>query len=332
MEANEKKNWRGILVYVQMQRDGVHPVGRELLGEASRLAEHTGEKIYAVAIGPDPELCRQGLMDTPAQECYFYQTEEKFQPVVYEKGLMDAIDTLHPAVVLVGGTSQGRSLASRLSVHYRTGVTADCTSLAMTEEGDLLQTRPAFGGNIMASILTPHSRPQFATVRPQVMQEVHKIKLNELKVFVKNLYTNGEKFVILDSKLLLQKDDLSKQDILVAAGRGVKKKEDLEMLRQLADLLGGKLVSSRALVEKGWMPPSLQLGLSGNTVRPKCIITCGISGSVQFMAGMQSSQHIIAINNDPNARIFEFAHTPICGDLYDIVPALIEKLSGQKEK
>jgi electron transfer flavoprotein alpha subunit len=233
-----------------------------------------------------------------------------------------------PSIVLIGGTIEGRTIAPRLAVEYRSGLTADCTKLDIDEAGHLIQTRPAFGGNIMASIITETARPQFATVRQGIYEKPARLETAEVPVEFFDFSVTGRKIKLLGTEKIINKNNLTDQKVLVVAGNGVKRKEDLEMLRDLADLLGGRLASSRALVEKGWMTPGDQIGLSGSAVCPKCMITCGVSGSVQFMAGMKTTPNIIAINTDANAAIFDIAHYPICADLYEIIPELLNILKS----
>lgn len=234
--------------------------------------------------------------------------------------------------MLVGGTSTGRSLAPRAACRFRTGLTADCTKLDISESTDLDQIRPAYGGNIMAHINTPRHRPQFATVRYKIFSIPEKSANPAGKVHICDTAS-----LKLDSKITItsvEPKSLEKGiedcEVLVVAGRGVKKAEDLDMLRELADLLGGKLASTRALVEAGWMDAKCQIGLSGRTVKPKLIITCGVSGAIQFVAGMNGSEKIIAINSDVYAPIFNVAHIGITGDLYKIIPELISRIKEGK--
>ncbi len=318
----------GILVYFEIFKNEIRPVSFELLGEAYRLSKKSNEAVHIVAVGKDINFVREKIKGFPVKSAYLYETDKFFQPDIYEKALEDCIDKLNPSIVLIGGTAEGRALAPRLAVNYRTGLTADCTELDIDENGNLLQIRPAFGGNIMAKIVTENTRPQFATVREKVMQPVKPDFVENTDFLVQNLDVEESSMKILNIEDTAEEDSIVNQNILVVAGRGVKKKEDLDMLRELAELLGGKLASSRALVEKGWMTHKEQIGLSGNTVCPKCMITFGVSGTVQFMAGMKTTPNIIAVNSDPNARIFEIAHYPICADLYDVVPELIKSLKG----
>jgi electron transfer flavoprotein alpha subunit len=234
--------------------------------------------------------------------------------------------------VLVGATTVGRQLAPRVAARFKTGLTADCTVLDMSDNTDLIQIRPAFGGNIMAQICTPKNRPQMATVRYKVMNAPERndeisgelifesIDENKLKTSVEVLkVTQKEKVKTIENA-----------DVIVAVGRGIKSKEDIQMIQELADCLGGELACTRPLVECGWVDARQQVGLSGRTVRPKLIITCGISGAVQFSAGMNNSDYIFAINSDEKAPIFKVANYGIVGDIYKIVPALTKMIKEGK--
>lgn len=322
------KSWNGILVYVEVFKSGIHPVSLELIGEAYRLSRITKEPIYAVAVGPQVEMLKEQFQGYPLQDVFLYKTAKEFQANLYEEGVENCIETIRPSIVLIGGTNEGRALAPRIAVHFKTGLTADCTELEVNEDGELLQTRPAFGGNIMASILTQNTRPQFATVRPKVMLPITADFSYETNYHTRMLKDRMLGISILAVEEEAEQESIINQDVLIVAGRGIKKRENLSMLQELAGLLGGKLASSRALVEKGWMSPKDQIGLSGNTVNPRCMITCGVSGTVQFIAGMKNTKNIIAINSDRNARIFEIAHYPICGDIYEIIPELINLIKS----
>lgn len=328
MKQVDTANWSGILVYLECYEGKINSAGMELIGEAKRLAEQSGDDVYAVGIGKNMDMVQEALKGYPVKKAYLYEAEDEYTPELYTELMTECIRELMPSIVLIGGTYEGRALAPGLAVEFGTGLTADCTSLCIGEDGNLVQTRPAFGGNVMANIVTQVSRPQFATVRPKVMEQVEPCFEMKTEYITKAVDRTSQTVKITNIEQAPYSESIVEQDILVVAGRGVKKKEDLEMLRELAGLLGGKLASSRALVEKGWMSPKEQIGLSGNTVSPRYMITCGVSGTVQFMAGMKNTKNIIAINNDPDARIFEIAHYPICGDLYEIVPELIERLKG----
>ena len=323
MLETDTKKWSGILVYLECYNGKLHPSSEELIGEAVRLAETSGDAIYATGIGQKMEQIQEMLEGYPVKKVYLYEAKDEYESSLYTEIMTQCIETIKPAIVLVGGTYEGRSLAPGLAVRFRTGLTADCTGLTIDEEGNLVQSRPAFGGNIMADIVTQFTRPQFATVRPGVMQKAEKDHRIVTEYITEKIEKTRKEIEVISSKAEAVEKGIADEKILVVAGRGVKKKEDLDMLRELAELLGGTLASSRALVEKGWMLPKEQIGLSWNTVSPDYMITCGVSGTVQFMAGMKHTKNIIAINEDQEARIFEIAHYPIVGDLYKIVPELI---------
>ena len=337
MKDTDRARWSGVLVYLECYGGHIHKAGIELIGEAHRLSEQLGEEVYVLGIGADMDQVQRELRGYPIRRAYLYETEDEYHPLWYEELAAGCIRECRPSIVLIGGTLEGRALAPRLAVTFQTGLTADCTSLSIGEDGGLIQTRPAFGGNVMASIVTPDCRPQFATVRSGVAEPVDRgipinTEISDNTEYVRKKVQNEDRNTIKILRTIPEeaREDIGGQKVLVVAGRGVKKKEDLAMLRELAGLLGGKLASSRALVEKGWTGSSQQIGLSGNTVSPEYMITCGVSGTVQFMAGMKNTKNIIAINTDVNARIFDIAHYPVCGDLYEIVPELIQELKRRK--
>ena len=235
-------------------------------------------------------------------------------------------------MLLVGATTVGRSLAPRVAARCRTGLTADCTILDIKDNTDLVQIRPAFGGNIMAQIVTPNSRPQLATVRYKVMSAPERSEKTSGKLTICDI-DDSKLASNIEVKEVIPKEkehSISEADVLVVAGRAVKAEKDMEMIKELADLLGGEVAVTRPLVEAGWEDAKKQVGLSGRTVRPKLIITCGVSGAVQFTAGMNNSDYIFAINKDDKAPIFKVAHYGIVGDIYDIVPKLIEEIKANK--
>lgn len=330
MTKEELSEWSGILVYLECREGHIHKSSAEMIGEACRLILDYDENLTVIGIGSKMDMIEKELAGYPIDAAYLYEAEDEYSPILYEELAVSCIQKVKPSIVLIGGTYEGRALAPRLAVHFRTGLTADCTLLERGKEGELIQTRPAFGGNVMASILTPASRPQFATVRSGIMEAAKKRQGFKTEIFREKVESKDSKVEVLGAVLSQAEEDITKQDILVVAGRGVKKKGDLLMLEELAELLGGKVASSRALVEKGFTSPSQQIGLSGHSVAPALMITCGVSGTVQFMAGMKYAKNIIAINEDPNARIFEIAHYPICADLYEVIPELIDQLKRKK--
>ncbi|MGL6197472.1 MAG: electron transfer flavoprotein subunit alpha/FixB family protein [Lachnospiraceae bacterium] len=322
----------GIMVYLELCESGVSKVSRELIAKAYSLCRSNQEKLYLLYVGEREETATL-TFDVPVDELWIYQIKGEFQEDIWDEACADCISNCQPAILLISGTNIGRAIASRLAVVFRTGVTADCTDLILDEKGHLVQTRPAFGGNIMASILTERSRPQIATVRAGIFPTDVKSESYTANKVEQNTWVNNN----LKSKLIWVEEKVKSKgiegaSIVIVAGRGIKRKEDLAMLAELADLMDGVLASSRALVEMGWMDAVTQIGLSGNTVAPEYLLTFGVSGTVQFMAGMQHARTIIAVNTDRDANIFRIAHIPICADLYDVVPEMLQKLKNHKRE
>jgi len=331
----DKSKWRGVAVVTEINPDGnLHPVGLELLGKARELAAKIDHPVMAVVIGSGTDAVVEKLLAYGADEVYVYDDPalEHFKIEPYSNVLEDFINAVHPSSILVGGTVNGRSLAPRVAARFRTGLTADCTVLDMSPTTDLDQIRPAYGGNIMAHINTPRHRPQFATVRYKIFSIPPKGEPHG-KVIRRALPADrlASAIEVLDRRRKDVEKGIEEAEVLVVCGRGVKKAEDIGMLRELADLLGGKVASTRAVVEAGWIDAKYQIGLSGRTVKPRLIVTCGVSGAIQFVAGMNNSETIVAINSDPKASIFKVAHVGLVGDLYQIVPELIEKIKAKKE-
>ena len=328
----DKSLWRGVAVVTEIRPDGtLHPVGLELLGKAKELAAKIRHPVMAVVIGSKTDSVVAELLEYGADEVHVYDDPalEYFKIEPYANALTDFITTVKPSSILVGGTVDGRSLAPRVAARVRTGLTADCTILDMSESTDLDQIRPAYGGNIMAHINTPRHRPQFATVRYKIFAIPEKEDRGGKVI----RHTLGEDRLasaieVLERRRKTAEKGIEDEEVLVVCGRGVKKSEDIAMLEELAKILGGKVASTRAVVEAGWLDAKRQIGLSGRTVKPKLIITCGVSGAIQFVAGMNNSETIVAINADPKASIFKVAHVALVGDLYTIVPELIAKLKG----
>jgi len=325
-------DWKGIAVYVEHEQGVIHPVTLELLGKAQELAKKAPQPIYCLFIGSNIKHKAAELLPYGADEIFVYDDPalEHFRIEPYSTAFADFLSARKPAIMLVGGTTVGRSLAPRLAARFRTGLTADCTSLEIQEDGGLAQIRPAFGGNIMAHIMTPKRRPQFATVRYKIFSMPEPQAQPRGKVTCCKVPAEAQKSAIevLEVMPKQQVKGIEDAEVIIAAGRGIKKPEDLEMLRELAGLLNGELASTRSLIEAGWVDARRQIGLSGRTVKPKLIITCGISGAIQFVAGMKSSEKIVAINTDPEAPIFKTAHYCLIGDLYQIIPALIAKIKA----
>ena len=330
----DKSEWKGIAVYVDQADGQIHPVTYELIGKAKELAKLTSQPVYAVFMGSCIADKSEELLHYDIDEVHVYDEPElaRFRIEPYTAVFEDFIENVKPSAILVGATTVGRQLAPRVAARMRTGLTADCTVLEMNENTDLVQIRPAFGGNIMAQILTPNNRPQLATVRYKVMTAPE--RSGTTCGAVKRCFINKEKLKsgieVLDVVSKKAETFIEASDVLVVAGRGVKKFEDIKMLQELADLLGGQLAGTRPMIEAGWIDAKRQVGLSGRTVRPKLIITCGVSGAIQFVAGMNNSETIIAINKDEKAPIFKVSHYGLIGDMYEIIPRLIRQIKEDR--
>ena len=326
----DKSQWHDILVFAEVSGGRLHPVSLELIGKGLELAKNVNYQVKAVLVGHGVSAYAEELRHYGVSEVAVYDDPELgyFRADAYAACVEDYIKYARPSVVLVGATSLGRSLAPRLSTRFHTGLTADCTKLELRENTDLVQIRPAFGGNIMAQIITTNTRPQFATVRYKVMNAPARNEEAVGTVLTRRLPKRVAecKASCVSVTPIPPKKSISDAEVLVVGGRGLQKEADLEMIKELASLLGGDWATTRPLVEKGWNTNDRQIGLSGRTVRPRLIITCGVSGAIQFTACMNASDHIIAINTDRNAPIFDVAHVAIVGDLYEIVPALIKQL------
>ena len=327
----DKSKWNDILVYGEQTDGKIHPVVLELIGEARKLAKVNNYKVNVVMTGSKgTKENAEELLEYGVSNVYVYEHEgfTGFKADCYADAVADCIASIKPSVVLIGATPLGRSLAPRLATRFHTGLTADCTKLEMKENTDLVQIRPAFGGNIMAQILISDSRPQFATVRYKVMDTAGKVDNPDGKVIMCNVTDDLVKSRIRVSEIekIVKNKSIEEEDVLVVAGRGVKSEKDVEMVRELAGLLGGQLAFTRPMVEAGFGDTAHQIGLSGRTVKPKLIITVGVSGAIQFTACMNSAECIVAINNDPEAQIFGVAHYCIVDDLYKVIPELIENI------
>ena len=332
-----KDEWRGVSVFMELNPEGgVHPVSFELIGKAKELASVINHPVYAILIGNHEQV--EKYSDLPlmygADKVFIYEHEEYgiFNVERHSRCVEDFINKIKPTVVLYGGTPLGRSFAPRIAAHFKTGLTADCTRLGMKENTDLIQVRPAFGGNVMAQIICTNNRPQMATVRYKIfkMPEVGEAKGEKVWMDIKGLDLSSH-IRTIEIKHKEKTTDISEASVIVAVGRPFKSPEDFQMAENLADLLGGVVAVSRPLVEAGLKDAKYQIGLSGKTVAPKLIICLGISGAVQFTAGMNGSETIIAINQDPNAAIFDIAHYGIVDDVFKIVPELIAQIKAEKE-
>ncbi len=330
----DKNVWKGIAVYVDHVEGKIHPVTLELIGKAKELAKKVNYPVYCVYLGYQIFDSAQELLHYGVDEVFVYDYKEleHFRIEPYTTAFEDFIEKIKPSIILVGATTIGRSLAPRVAARFRTGLTADCTVLDIKENTDLVQIRPAFGGNIMAQIITPNSRPQLATVRYKIMTAPERQPESGGKITVCSMDVNKFKSGIEVIKITKKphEENISEAEIIVVAGRAIKTQKDMSLAYELAEVLDGNFAGTRPLVEAGWIEAKRQIGLSGRTVKPKLIITLGISGAVQFTAGMKSADYIFAINKDPNAAIFSVAHYGIIGDIYEIVPKLIENIKSAK--
>lgn len=326
--------YRGVWVFAEQRNGRVSFVAFELLGAGRLLADKLGVELSAVLFGSSRESAEE-LIKYGADRVYWADEPmlEKFNDEPYARLLVSLINTHRPEIVLAGATPVGRSFFPRVAAALRAGLTADCTAFDIEPETrNLLQTRPAFGGNIMATIITPTSRPQMATVRPRVMKrlEPDPARRGEIIHIKPDSITSRTKVIDTVKEVSELTVNLQEADVIVAGGRGLGDAKGFKMLEELAGLLGGAVGASRAAVDAGWISYSHQVGQTGKTVCPKLYIACGISGAVQHLVGMQSSDIIVAINKNPEAPIFNVANYGIVGDVYEIVPLLIKKIKELK--
>ena len=321
------------------QRDGkIQKVGLELIGEATKLAKDLGEQVVAVLLGSNITDKAQELIQHGADKVVVVDDPmlEKYATGPYAKAITAVIKACEPEIVLYGATSIGRDLAPRVSARVHTGLTADCTKLAINEETKLLHmTRPAFGGNIMATIVCKNHRPQMATVRPGVMAALAKdaTRTGEVVNFKVDFVPADMNVEILEEVKETKKTvDITEAKVLVSGGRGIGSADFVPVLQEAADVLGGVVTGSRPVIEAGWLDKDRQVGQTGKTVRPDLYLACGISGAIQHVAGMESSEVVISINKDDNAAIFSVSDLGVVGDVKVILPKLVEALKKVKEE
>ncbi len=330
-------DYRGILVFAEYRHGTIASVAYELLGIGRKLADQRGVELAAVVLGGAVSECANDLIAAGADRVLVAEHPEleQFREDIYAGILEKVIREQKPEVVLAGATAIGRSVIPSVATAINAGLTADCTRLEIREsDGMLLQTRPAFGGNIMATIECPQTRPQMATVRPKVMAPAVPDSSRHGQVLVVELPE-----ALLQSRLQVletvinTEDQVNIQEVeaLVAGGRGLDSAKGFALLRELAEELGGTVAASRAAVDAGWIPYAHQVGQTGKTVSPKIYIACGISGAVQHAVGMQSAEVVVAINRDKDAPIFDIATYGVVGDLYEVVPRLIQRLQEMKK-
>ena len=317
----------GVFVFAQQVDGKINPVSYELIGRGKGLAADLGTIVTAVFLGHNIETACDKLAHYGADRIILVDDKalEVYMTEPYAQALCEVLEAYKPEIMLLGATSIGRDLAPRVAARLHTGLTADCTQLDIMEDGNLLMTRPAFGGNLMAQITCPDHRPQMATVRPGVMQKANPKEDARAEIInydIKGLGASVRVEILDIVKKVSKRMNISEATVLVAGGRGVGGSEGFAALEELAVALGGTIASSRASVDSGWVEKDRQVGQTGQTVRPNLYIACGISGAIQHIAGMEESDIIIAINSDPDAPIFSVADFGIVGDLKTLVPAL----------
>lgn len=327
------KKRKGILVFAEINKSGIHRISFELLSKGKELCEKTNSKLYCLVIGDlDPQLLDLEELNYRGADRVFYLKDDCFrfaEECLYKENLVKFIEEYNPHTVLIGATNLGRSLAPRAAAALKTGLTADCTDLAIDADGRLIQIRPAFSNNILAHIKTL-SYPQIATIRYKEFREAERDTGRASNVTMLDPYIRKYDKTTVIRNLAEEEFDITKAEVVVSGGRGIKRKEDLQMLKELAGLLGGELGASRALVDAGMIGSAHQVGYSGNRVKPKVYIACGISGAPQHIAGMKNADLIIAVNKDPSAPIFKFADYGYVGNLYEIIPRMIQNIKGRE--
>lgn len=335
--AGDKDSYKGVWVYIEQHDGQARGVGIELLGQARMLADQMKQEVAAVVIGDKVEQLAGEMFAYGADKVYLIEGHEysHFTTDAYTAAMTDLIQTYKPSVILMGATNDGRDLGPRVACRVQTGLTADCTGLSIDEETGLVAwTRPAFGGNIMATILCPDHRPQMGTVRPKVFKkpEADAPRTGEIVRVASKVKAEDIRTKLVDViRVCTASCNLEEAEIIVAGGRGMCKPENFALVEELADVLGGAVGASRAAVDAGWKQALHQVGQTGKTVGPKIYFAFGISGAIQHLAGMSSSDIVIAINKDPDAPIFKMADYGIVGDAMEVLPVLIEEFKKIKQ-
>ena len=325
---------KGIWVFAEQRGGQLHQVSLELMGKARELGTFLGQEISALLLGENVAGLSEILIEHGADQVFLaeHSALKDYRTTAYTKVIEELVKEYRPNILLMGATHIGRDLAPRVSRRVGVGLTADCTELSIDpQEQILLQTRPAFGGNVMATIANRYSRPQMATVRPGVMEAVakrgkgnivrHSVSLDEGQIGTRILELVKEK---------KKKVNLTAAKVIVAGGRGAGDAGGFRVLEELAAMFGGEVAGTRVAVEEGWIPPERQVGQTGQSVRPELYVACGISGAIQHRAGMMNSRYIVAVNKDARAPIFQVADWGLVGDLHELVPEIIEQLKRQK--
>jgi len=315
-----------VLVVAEYEENRIHPITFELLGKANELSKKLNGKVRAVILGRGVRDIANELVYYGADTVHVYDNESLrfFNVLLYKENIVSLIKKVSPDLVLIGATNKGRSLAPRIAASLKTGLTADCIDI-FVEKGKIIQVRPAFTGNIIAHIYTK-TRPVLTTIRYRVMKPLKKDEKRKGEIIVEDLKFSNNKDLKVLGKIRDKEVRISDADIIVSFGRGVKRRDDIKMIKELADLLGGVVGASRPVVDEGWISKDHQIGFSGNTVRPRLYMAFGISGSPQHLAGMKDSEIVIAVNIDSSAPIFRYSDYCIVADLYHVIPNLIRRL------
>lgn len=331
------EEYKGVCIIAQQLKGDISPITVELMGKGKELAEARDTSLDVIILGNEIDKMVEEITNFGADNIYYYEHRllDNYSTDIYTKIISEHINQYKPEIVLFGATSFGRDYAPRVAARVGTGLTADCTSLEIDEEeGKLLQTRPAFGGNLMATIICPDNRPQMATVRPGVMEKPERTE-EKTKIIKRKAEISLEDIIaeIVETHESEHNHvSLADAKIIVSGGRGVGGEENFKLIEDLADALGGEVGASRAAVDMGWIRKEHQVGQTGSTVRPIVYIACGISGAIQHMAGMQKSDYIVAINKNPEAPIMEKSNLAIEGDLFKVIPELIAGVKKHKNK
>ncbi|WP_371364464.1 Caffeyl-CoA reductase-Etf complex subunit CarE [Sporomusa rhizae] len=334
--AMDKNDYKGVWVYIEQFDGKARNVSHELLGQGRILADAMGQELAGVIIGDNVADLAKDAFASGADKVYLVEGSEfkHYSTDGYTITMTDLINTYKPSVVLMGATNDGRDLGPRVAGRVGTGLTADCTNLGIDEAtGYVAWTRPAFGGNIMATILCPDHRPQMGTVRPKVFKRPEQdfSRTGEIVRVASKVKAGDIRTKLIELiKVGTASCNLEEAEIIVSGGRGMGKPENFSLIEELANVLGGTVGSSRAAVDAGWIPALHQVGQTGKTVGPKVYFACGISGAIQHVAGMSSSDLVIAINKDPEAPIFKMADYGIVGDVMEVIPALVEEFKKIK--
>ncbi|MFX0023855.1 MAG: FAD-binding protein [Candidatus Hermodarchaeota archaeon] len=330
VEKRDISDYKGVWVIAEHYKNEINPVAFQLLGKGRELSDLLEVKLFLVILGGEFDEELENFIHYGADEIIYVKSSKlrHYYSDLYVQALTELIQINKPEIVLIGATPTGRDFAPRMAKRLNAGLTADCTGLDIDlYTRNLLQTRPTFGGNIMATIRTPNSRPQIATVRPGTFKALENVKRKAKITKINYNFKEKDSVSKIIKVITKHKEQVNLEDanIIVAGGRGVGSKENFKIIEKLAEVLGAELGGSRVTVELNWLSQDRQIGQTGKTVTPKLYIACGISGAIQHLVGMQNSEIIVAINKDPNATIFTIAHYGIVGDLHEIVPTLIKE-------